>query len=507
MQDQEFTSDQDSENTENQASEFTSPETENLPNFTVENADLPEQETVVFSQPVENPSTEQFEVPVQTVSSADTVEDEELFGRYEIKSWDFSPRLYKIFAFSAIFNILFIVAVAQTNILRAKACDSPLVGGFCQVLDTLYVGGKILSSDSEFAEKGYEPTEIENAEIVWLDKTGIEPPLDYPAGYFQIANPEMFQTVDPLMNPDTSGFPTVVNPSPMSPNPTTNNPVISTPNTSGVFNKKQRLPKTNNNAIPKNLPDGIVIPEDTNSTTDNADTAKNNPKKNPKDDKNVSKQPDIKSEIIKDFRPNKTPLKDLAKDVLKMRRDEKNNFDLSKNFTIVMNAVLTEEGKFDPKKTTYDTEKSTGDERMRNIAKRAMEKIGDSQIFYYLKGIGVDKINFVLEQNDNELRAVVTTVLPSKMRANTVSTLFSSYKDFAVQNIKADDKDLHVLLKGIEGNPVEKNFVITFNLDKPTVQAMIKEQLDKAEKSEAEEKIQKPNGNAQTVNTKEKTGK
>jgi hypothetical protein len=48
---------------------------------------------------------------------------------------------------------------------------------------------------------------------------------------------------------------------------------------------------------------------------------------------------------------------------------------------------------------------------------------------------------------------------------------------------------------------------VTFNLDKNTAQAMIKEQLDKAEKAEAEEKLKKPNGNAQTVNPKENTSK
>ena len=414
-----------------------------MPNFNA-NEELPEQETVVFSQPAQDfANTQSVSPTLQTVST----DDEQLFGKYEIKNWDYTPRIYKIFAASAIFNLLFLFAVAQTDVLRTKACDSPLVGGFCQVLDTLYVGGKVLSGDNEFAEKPYEPNDIQNAEIVWVDKTGIEPPLNYPAGYFQISNPEMFVPQSDPMNPANSSdpnFPTIVNTAPM-PNPTSPNPTIPQINTrrnNGGFLRPQKLPKVKGNEIPNGLPEGITLPgteADVNGKNNKSDIAKKDPKK---DDKETSKQPDIKSESIADFRPNKLPLKDLAKDVLQKRRDEKSNFDLSKNFSIEMNAVLTEDGKFDPKKTAYNPTRLTGDEKMINIAKSAMEKIGDSQVFYYLKSLGVDKINFVLEQNDQGIRAVIKANMPNKERAKSISSGFNGLMLLADTNVKEEDKDL-----------------------------------------------------------------
>ena len=59
---------------------------------------------------------------------ATPLQEGDLFYDYEIKNWEFSPRIYKILAASAVFNILALLVFAQTNILQARACDSPWVG-------------------------------------------------------------------------------------------------------------------------------------------------------------------------------------------------------------------------------------------------------------------------------------------------------------------------------------------------------------------------------------------
>src|SRR5829696_5733041 len=100
------------------------------------------------------------------------MQEQELFQSYEVKNWDFSPRIYKILAVSAIFNILALMIIGQTSLLTTKGCDSPLVGGVCQVLDTLYVGGTVLSTDRGYIDDDYTKTELENAEIIWVDRTG-----------------------------------------------------------------------------------------------------------------------------------------------------------------------------------------------------------------------------------------------------------------------------------------------------------------------------------------------
>lgn len=498
MQDQDFTKDQSLENNQNQETDNTSPEVRTVQNYNL-NEEEPEQETLVFSHPVETPTVSSGENLSSNVST-----DEELFGKYEIKSWNWTPRIYKIFAFSAIFNILFLITVAQTNILRAKACDSPLVGGFCQVLDTLYVGGKVMSSDGSFVDKPYEDTKIDDAEVVWLNKDGIEPPLNYPAGYFQIANPEDYLLPEQIgMTPGITDFPSAVNPSTATPNVTTINPTTINPTTpnSGVFKRNPRMPKIKGNEIPKDLPDGITIPDtDPNSESKNPTVSKTDKPDAKKDDTNVSKQPGIKSENIADFRPNKVPFKDLAKEVLELQKNQNNAVDLSKNFFIEMSAVLTDEGKFEKEKTKYNPKATKGDEQMVNLAKNAMEKIGDSQVFYYLKQLGVDKINFVLEQNDKEIRAVIKANLPNKDRAKTISSGFNGLMLLADTNVKEDDAELRTLLKAVKFRPENNDFVIDFNLDKNMAQTMIKEQLVKAEKAAEEEKNKKPNSTAQTFN-------
>src|SRR5688572_11648326 len=103
------------------------------------------------------------------------MQEQELFQSYEVKNWDFSPRLYKILALSAIFNVLALLVVAQSNLLTTKGCDSPLVGGVCQVLDTIYLGGSVLATSSDYVNNpDYDKTELENAEIVWVDRTGAD---------------------------------------------------------------------------------------------------------------------------------------------------------------------------------------------------------------------------------------------------------------------------------------------------------------------------------------------
>src|SRR5687768_5111605 len=84
----------------------------------------------------------------------------DLFHNYEIKNWNFSPRLYKILGFSAVFNILAIVVIASSGLLTARGCDSPFVGRVCQVLDTVYVGSLIFGTDRDYVDAPYEKTDL-----------------------------------------------------------------------------------------------------------------------------------------------------------------------------------------------------------------------------------------------------------------------------------------------------------------------------------------------------------
>jgi hypothetical protein len=181
----------------------------------------------------------------QPVQPAPVAPAPDLFRNYEIRHWDFSPTFYKILAASAIFNVAALVVFAQSNVLMTRGCDSPLVSKFCQVLDTVYVGSVLLGTDAEFASRDYEKTELEDADITYIDVSGQTPPLNYPEGYFALANPEEFamrqQQAELIASGDTSGF--TMPPSGSIPFPSTPNP------TGDLMNTMPTLPPQNNNPV------------------------------------------------------------------------------------------------------------------------------------------------------------------------------------------------------------------------------------------------------------------
>ncbi|HEX8637082.1 MAG TPA: hypothetical protein VF692_03390, partial [Pyrinomonadaceae bacterium] len=172
----------------------------------------------------------------------------DLFRNYEIRHWDFSPTFYKILAASAIFNVAALVVLAQSNVLMTRGCDSPLVSKFCQVLDTVYVGSVLLGSDTEFASRDYEKTSLEDADITYIDVSGQTPPLNYPEGYFALANPEQFamqQQAEMMANGDMSGF---------TMPPTGSIPVPGMSTGGDLMNVTPQLPPSNNNPVVGELP-------------------------------------------------------------------------------------------------------------------------------------------------------------------------------------------------------------------------------------------------------------
>src|SRR5204863_7020444 len=100
------------------------------------------------------------------------------------------PRIYKIFAIAGAANILALLLVAQTPLLTMKGCDSPLVSSVCQALDTVVVGAQIFGSERDYIDAAYEKTDLGDVDVTFVDVSGEAPPLSYPEGYFNLANPE-----------------------------------------------------------------------------------------------------------------------------------------------------------------------------------------------------------------------------------------------------------------------------------------------------------------------------
>lgn len=449
-------------------------------------------------------------------------EEKEFLQNYELKNWNLSPRLYKILGISAIANLLVFAVIGQTDLLTRKGCNSPFVNQICQVLDTVYVGTALFGTDAEFAIKDYEKTELADSDITYIDVSGETPPLKYPEGYFALANPEQFammQNTDfPMVPPQTyNGFPT--------------NPTIE--NGTNLLNTPQVVPTPNNNAVTGTIPDNPFVIGGTPTVKTPKQPKVKIPKQpkfkndSPKDlpkldgdkttaenkDKTEPKQPDISSDPVTDFRPNKKPLQDFADEILAKRSDKQkaqSNLDLTKSFKVTMSGVLTEDGKLDPKKSRYVQLKpeEQGDQEMVDIAKNAIEAINDSGLFYYLKTLGVDKVEFTLTQDDKQIYAVITSSQKDENKAKTISSGFNNILSIAKVTVK--EEELKTLLNAAAVEPQGKNFVLNFKLDKPVAQKLIEQKLQEAEAKKKEkeaEKAKQPGSTAQTANTNLATGK
>ena len=417
-------------------------------------------------------------------------EEKEFLQNYELKNWNLSPRLYKILGISAIANILVFAVIGQTDLLTKKGCDSPFVNQICQVLDTVYVGSLLFGTDAEFAIKDYEKTELADADITYIDVSGETPPLKYPEGYFALANPDqvaMMQNTDfPIIPPPNyNGFPTT--------------PPIQ--NGTNLLNTPQVVPTPNNNAITGTIPDSPF----TTSGNPTVKTPKlpkvkipktpkvisNSPKELPKldgdktiadKDKKEPKQPGISSDPVSADVINKKPLQDFGDVVLE--KVTKKEIDLTKNFLVEMQGTITDDGKFDrdPKKSRFV--KTEGDEAMVNVAKSAIEAIGDSGLLNYLKGLGIDKVNFTLQQDNDQIYVAITSDQKTEQRAKTVSSGLNGWISIGKATVKEDDTK--ILLDAAISEAQGKNFVLNFKLPKPIAQDMINRQLQKAEAKKKE---------------------
>ena len=308
------------------------------------------------------------------------MEEKEFLGGYEIKNWDFTPRIYKILGLSAVINFLIIFGLGQTNLLQTKACDSQYVGKVCQVLDTIYVGSKLFTGDTGYVVRDYQTTNIKDADVVWVDQTGAEPRFTYPPGYFYKEDQEAEALDDPMTyeNPITPP----INNTPITPPAPLNRG-------GGLFNTKPRVPKRNKKPVTGNVPDSLISREGDETNKNDADPKNDSPDKLPeidgktakngeenktkeKTDKNSLENKTAKtSDPVKDLEINSKPLRDFANEIVV--KWEKKQVDLSQQFLVRMNGEILENGRLNAGRSRFTEQK--GNPEMINIAKRAIESV------------------------------------------------------------------------------------------------------------------------------------
>ncbi len=425
---------------------------------------------------------------IGTENAVQTPAGKEFLQNYELRGWQLSPRIYKILGVSVLANLLFFGVAGQTSLLTMKGCESPFVGRVCQVLDTVYVGAVLFGTDREFVDASYERIDLGEADITFVDVTGQTGPIDYPEGYFQIANPEQFAAMQAANENPTFGF-----------NPTT--PVYTPPPPvgGGVLSRAPRLPKANPNAVKGDDLDSPFKVEDEVAGTDptrggntpplgNANTngqvanANTNPQPvNPTD-------PLALPEMI-----NRRPLVDLSN----MINDEraKNQLDLQSEFELSARGKLDKNGRLDPKNFRY-IKASGEDERMINIVKASIEAVNVAGYLQYLRDLTGKDLFLDLSQNETDISAVIQSEVETESRAKAIKSTLELGISIAknrklAENADQNDKDDLVLLEGakveVEGKRVIIRFVVPKDVAHPMIERKLAEQANEAKK---------PNGNA-----------
>ena len=436
-----------------------------------------------------------FEQELYNVPEPVKSQEGDLFHNYEIRNWDLGPRIYKILAASAIFNLAALGFIAQTDLLTRKGCDSPWAGRVCQVLDMAYVGTMLFGSEREFVDQEYEKIDLGDAEITYIDANLVTPPMDYPEGYFQIANPEQFAMLKQMH--ENGGFTSGFNPLPP-------------PTTSGgdLLAKAPVLPKPNPDAVTGNIPDSPFSVNDStdnsakqrfgtgrgrkksaaNTNTDPNDTVAQNDSNS---NTNANTNPPISSDPLSSVEINKRPIADLGNEINALK--EKGPLNLESEFSVSGKGRLDKNGRLDPKTFRYGP--ITGqDENVVNIVKDSIEALNEAGYLAYIKDIIGKELGFVLAQNAENLEATFQTDLDNdslaKQRKSSLDLLISIAKS-RKQGVNAtqNDKDDLVLLDGVQTEVVGKTLRIKFVVPKAVAHPMIQRKL-----AEQAAEVKKPNG-------------
>lgn len=419
----------------------------------------------------------------------------DLFHNYEIRNWDLGPRIYKILAASAILNIAVLGFVAQTDLLTRKGCDSPWAGRVCQVLDMAYVGTMLFGTERDFVDQEYEKIDLGDSEITFIDANLVSPPMVYPAGYFQIANPEQFEMLKQQQANGgfTSGFSAL--PPPISPS-------------SDLLAKAPELPKPNPGGVSGSIPDSPFTLGDDSETSakerfgtgrgrkkppvnSNTETDQTVAQNDSNSNANANMNPPISSDPLSSVEINKRPIADLGNEINALK--EKGPLNLESEFSISAKGRLDRNGRFDPKTFRYGP--ATGkDEAVVNIVKDSIEALNEAGYLAYIKDVVGKELGFVLTQNADNLEATFQTDLDNdslaKQRKSSLDLLISLAKSRKVgANATQNDKDDLVLLEGVQTEVVGKTLKIRFVVPKAIAHPMIQRKL-----AEQAADAKKPNG-------------
>lgn len=425
---------------------------------------------------------------------AEPLKEGDLFYNYEIRGWELSRRIYAILGISLLVNLLFIVVLGQTNVLTARGCDSPFVGRVCQVLDMAYVGTVLFGTDREYVDAAYDKLDLKDAEVVWIDQTGVESLFKYPDGYFQIANPE------PASNDSATQGSDQLQPNFIAPG-IPSNPIIAG---KSLLDTPPVLPKPNKNPVKGKLPDSpfSISGDETASSNSNAN-GNTSAQPNQKPDANTSaatanantdRPIADPSSSLNTVEINKRPIVDLGNMVNEMLA--RNEVDLQTEFIGNAKGKLTKEGRIDPK--TLKLQIESPDPDMQRIVQEGILAIDAAGYLQYLNLLSGHDFDLVLKQDADTISAVIQSEMESERRADSTRrsldlALAAAKVAKSGANADQNDKDDLVLLENAKVESNGKKVIIRFAVPKSIVHPMIQRKL-----AEQAAEMKKPSGSTVT---------
>ena len=197
----------------------------------------------------------------------------------------------------------------------------------------------------------------------------------------------------------------------------------------------------------------------------------------------------LPSETVFEVQINKKPLTDFAYE-LATSRDAK-EIDLNQNFLIVLDGVITKDGKLDRTKSKFDVSKEKGDPKMIAVGKSALEAFSDSGYLTYLALLGIEKINATLAQDEEKIVVVITSAERIPERAKTLSSQLRGVIMVGKMGVP-NPSDERTLLDGTNVTSDGAISVLTFAIPKTIAHEMIARKLKEAQVLKAAEP-RKPN--------------
>lgn len=409
----------------------------------------------------------------------------ELFANYEFDSTKWRQVLLKILGGSLVFHIILFLSLIYVPVVR----------------DAFYVALLFSEAPSGWgSNKDYKKTDFEDVEVITFNT----PPADqlqYPAGYFNLANgdapPADFAALTNPPAPEVvatdvnmNGFPSVPVESPTpfpTPDVTTNFPPINPPASKSSSGGLDPLPRKKKGAKLKDF-------EPVNGS--NSTTPQPTPKQN--EVAEVKPSPTPSPEDPNAVKLNKEPWFKLGAEV----KPKFDKLDLTKPLTVRMEGELDKDGKI---VGTLQRSKAEGDAELVEFVTKMILALDESEMLRYVRLLNQDspkrKIAFNVIKDNENVRIEIEADTTSQTRANIAQSLLSSYLQSEVKRAKDKGREEAGLLDKLTVETGTNQVIIKWAMPMKDAVEVLKKKLAELPKE------QQPPSTGQTGNSNAQAAK